>query len=244
VNMAGRKEELIRAQGELSIAWAQLRAAIGQPDFKETQLEPITPRSFPETALDDELQTAFKLRPDLASIGQAQSAEAKAASAAEDNFGPRISAYGNWEQDRPSLAGSGGNNWVAGVQVSIDLVPFGKHSQLQHELAAKDRVDAQAGAYRQQVQFQVTRAHVQRQTARLSLETARAAIDQAAESLRILKNRYQAGLVTITELLRAEDAERQAQMNYWHAVYGNTMAYAQLLFATGMLTPDAAEKLQ
>jgi outer membrane protein len=78
----------------------------------------------------------------------------------------------------------------------------------------------------------------------LSLETARIAIDQAQESLRILRNRYGAGLATMTDLLRAEDAERQSQSNYWHAVYGNAMSYAQLLFATGTLTPDAAEVLQ
>ena len=90
----------------------------------------------------------------------------------------------------------------------------------------------------------MSQAHIQRQTAELSLETARAAIDQAAESLRILTNRYGAGLATITDLLRAEDAEREAQTNYWHAVYGSTMAYAQQLFATGTLTPEAAEDLQ
>jgi hypothetical protein len=45
-------------------------------------------------------------------------------------------------------------------------------------------------------------------------------------------------------LLRAEDAERQSQSNYWHAVYGNAMAYAELLYATGTLIPDAAEELQ
>jgi outer membrane protein TolC len=69
-------------------------------------------------------------------------------------------------------------------------------------------------------------------------------MDQSAESLRILKNRYSAGLATITDLLRAEDAERQSQSNYWHAVYGNAMAYAEQLYATGTLTPDAAEELQ
>ena len=69
-------------------------------------------------------------------------------------------------------------------------------------------------------------------------------MDQAAESLRIVRNRYDAGLATITDLLRAEDAERQSQSNYWHAVYGNAMAYAQLLYAEGTLTPDAAEELQ
>ena len=60
------------------------------------------------------------------------------------------------------------------------------------------------------MRLQVSQAHIQRQTAKLSLETARAAIDQATESLRILKNRYGAGLATITDLLRAEDAERQS----------------------------------
>ncbi|MGA3130686.1 MAG: TolC family protein [Terracidiphilus sp.] len=244
VNVAARKEELIAAQGELEIAWAQLRMAMGERDLKKTQLDPITARDFPQTALDEELQTAFETRSDFAAIGEAQSAQSEAVGAARDNFGPRISAYGNWEQDRPSFAGAGGENWVAGVQINIDIAPFSKRSQLEHERAARDRVNAEVASYQQQVQFQVTRAHVQRETAQLSLETARAAIDQAAERLRILKNRYEAGLATITDLLRAEDAEREAQMNYWHAVYGNTMAYAQLLFATGTLTPDAAEKLQ
>ena len=35
-----------------------------------------------------------------------------------------------------------------------------------------------------------------------------------------------------------------SRSNYWHAVYGNALAYAELLYATGMLTPDAAEELQ
>ena len=58
-------------------------------------------------------------------------------------------------------------------------------------------------------------------------------MDQSAESLRILKNRYDAGLATITDLLRAEDAERQSQSNYWHAVYGNAMAYANCFMRPG-----------
>ena len=244
VNVAARKQELIAAQGGREMAWAQLRVAMGAPDLKATELQPIAAHAFPDAALDQEVETAMKTRFDLAAVNQAQSAQAAAASAAKLDFGPRVSAYGNWEQDRPTFAGAGGNNWVAGMQINIDIAPFGKRAQLAHEVAALDRADAQAAAYRQQVQLQVTEAHIQRQTAQLSLETAQAAVDQAAESLRILNNRYGAGLATITDLLRAEDAERESQSNYWHAVYGNAVAYAQLLFATGMLTPDAAEELQ
>jgi outer membrane protein TolC len=155
-----------------------------------------------------------------------------------------VSAYGNWEEDRGSLGSSGGNNWVAGVQISVDILPLGKRAQLAQESATKQKIDAQLSASQQHVRLEVSHAHIHRKTAELSLETAQAAMDQSAESLRILKNRYGAGLATITDLLRAEDAERQSQSMYWKAVYGNAMAYAELLYATGTLTPDAAEDLQ
>ncbi len=244
VNVAARRQELIAAQGGLEIAWTQLRVAMGAPELPMTKLEPIQPHDFPQKPLEEELAAAVKTRPDLAALAHAQSAQSAAVGAARSDFGPRVSAYGNWEQDRPSFAGSGGNNWVAGAQVTIDLLPFAKRAQLAQQSAAKMRLDAEMNSTRQQLRLQVSQAHIQRQTALLSLDTARAAMDQSAESLRILRNRYGAGLATMTDLLRAEDAERQAQTNYWQAVYGNAVAYAQLLFATGTLTPDAAEDLQ
>ncbi len=244
VNVAARKEELIAVQGDLELAWASLREAMGTPDLKATQLKPIEPHTFPQGVLDEEIATAQKTRPDLAALGQAQSAQASALGAAKSDFGPRVSAYGNWEEDRTSFAGSGGNNWGAGVQISVDILPIGKRAQLARETAAKQKIDAQVAAAQQHLRLEVSQAHIHRQTAELQLETARAAMDQSAESLRILKNRYGAGLATITDLLRAEDAQRQSQSNYWHAVYGNAIAYTELLYATGTLTPDAAEELQ
>ena len=244
VNVAARKVELIAAQGDLEMAWAQLRVAMGVPDLQSTNLQPIEPHDYPHMDLDQEVAKAAKMRPDLAALGQAQLAQVEAVGAAKSEFGPRVSAYGNWEEDRTSFAGSGGNNWVAGVQIGIDVLPFSKYAQLARESAVKRRIDAQLAANQQHVRLQVSQAHIQRQTAQLSLEAARAAMDQSAESLRILHNRYTAGLATITDLLRGEDAERQSQANYWHAVYGNASAYATQLYATGTLTPEAAEELQ
>jgi outer membrane protein len=244
VSLASRKQGMIAAQGDLDLAWADLRVAMGTQDLKAPALRPIEQKDFPNADLEQELGTATKNRHDLAALTERQSAQAAAERAARLSFGPRINAYGSWEDDRQSAGGQGGNNWVAGVQIGIDIVPFVKRAQLAKERAMKARVDAQLTAYQQQVRLQVNQAHIQRQTAQQSLDTARAAIDQAAESLRILRNRYEAGLATITDLLRAEDAEREAQTSDWHAVYGNTMAYVQQLFATGTLTPDAAEDLQ
>jgi len=244
VDAAARKQELIAAQGDLELAWAQLSEAMGTTALKASELKAIEPHAFPELPLEQEIATAAKMRPDLAALDQAQSAQASAVGAVKSDFGPRVSAYGNWEEDRGSIGGAGGNNWVAGVQISVDILPIGKRSQLARETAAKQKIDAQVTASQQHLRLEVSQAHIRQRTASLSLETARAAMDQSAESLRILKNRYTAGLATITDLLRAEDAERQSQSNYWHAVYGNAMAYTELLYAIGTLTPDAAEELQ
>jgi outer membrane protein TolC len=235
VNVAARKEELIAAEGDLEMAWAELREAMGAPELKIIELKPIEPHTFAQLALDEEIATAAKTRHDLTALSQAQSAQSVAVSAARSAFGPSVNAYGNWEEDRGSLGSSGGNNWV---------LPAAKRAQLAQQSATKQRIDAQVSASQQQVRLQVSQAHIHRQTAEQTLETARAAMDQSVESLRILRNRYNAGLATITDLLRAEDAERQSQSMYWKAVYGNAVAYAELRYATGTLTPDAAEELQ
>ena len=244
VNLAARKEEVIAARGDLDLAWVDLREAMGAPDLQPSPLNPIEPRAFPSSSLEEELALAAKTRPDLTALGEARQAQIEAVGAARSDYGPRVSAYGNWEEDRGSLTSPGGNNWVAGVQISLDILPLGKRDEMERESAAKQRIDAQLAQAHAQVRLDVSRAHIQRQTTELSLATARAAMDQSAESLRILRNRYNAGLATITDLLRAEDAGRESQSNYWHAVYGNAMAYAQLLYAEGTLTPDAAEELQ
>lgn len=244
VNLAARKEDAIAAEGDLELAWAELRAVMGAPNLTVSELKPIEPHAFPSEPLEEELATAARTRPDLAALDEAQSAQASALLAAKSNFGPRVSAYGNWEEDQPTLTGAGGNHWVAGLQVSVDILPFGKRAQLERERATKEKIDAEQAGFATEVRLEVSRARIHRQTAELSVETARAALAEAAESLRIVKNRYDAGLDAITELLRAEDAERTSQNDYWRAIYGNATAYAQLLYATGTLTPDRAEELQ
>jgi outer membrane protein TolC len=244
VSVATRRQELIAAQGDLEVAWAQLREAMGDAELQAVALQPIEAHTFPAQALDQELATAAKTRPDLAALRDAQSAQSTAVGAAKSSYGPHVSTYGNWEEDRGALTSSGGSNWVAGVQVGIDILPFGKRAELEREKSKKQRADAQLAVYQQQVRLAVSQAHIHRKTTELSMVTARAAMDQAAESLRILRNRHGAGLATITDLLRGKDAEIESQSSYWHSVYGNASAYAELLYATGTLTPDAAEELQ
>jgi hypothetical protein len=174
VNVAARKEELIAAQGELELAWAELRETMGRPELEASGLKPIEPHGFAQLPLAQELATAAKTRPDLMALGEAQSAQSAAVGAAKSELGPRVSAYGNWEQDQSTTAGAGGDNWVAGVQITVDILPVGKSALLARESAGKEKIDAQAALLREHLRLEVSQAHIHQQTAELSLETARA----------------------------------------------------------------------
>ena len=51
-------------------------------------------------------------------------------------------------------------------------------------------------------------------------------LEQAKESLRIIQNRYQAGLTTVTELLHAQTAELDATTGYLAALQDWQVAQA------------------
>jgi outer membrane protein TolC len=71
------------------------------------------------------------------------------------------------------------------------------------------------------------------------IEVATAAVAQAEESLRITKNRYEAGLATVTDLLRNETALMQAKTRRLAAVYDQRVAAASLELATGILSENS-----
>ena len=244
VNLSSRQQEAIAAAGAVQTAWAELEAAMGSTLSVRPELRPLEAKSYPAGELAQAVGAALKARPDLKALAQQAAAQEETVKAARSSFFPQVSAYGDWETDRESFAGNGGHHWVAGAQLSLDILPLGKRAGLQQEEAAQQKAAAQEHVLEQQIRLAVTRAFTDHQTAERMADVARAAMGQSTESLRILRNRYDAGLATMTDLLRGEDAQRQSQNNYWRAAYANNVAYAGLLYATGQLTPDSAETLQ
>ncbi len=115
---------------------------------------------------------------------------------------------------------------MAGAELRVDLLPLAQQSRLQQEKASLLRAQAGEESARSMIRVEVSRAYFGHQSAAKMVEVARNSMAQAAESLRILRNRYDAGLVPLTDVLRAEDADRQSQTGYWQAVYRNALSYA------------------
>lgn len=245
VNLAMRQQEMIQAQGAQETAWVELEAAMGielQPG--PDTLEQLSEHIFSSAALADEVEQAFKNRPDLKSLFLQTSAQRTAVKSVKSEFGPRVDAFGSWQTDRQSFAGAGGNDWTVGAEIRLDLLPFEKRTRLQQEKASLMRAQANQESARNAIRVEVSRAYFGLRSAGQMVEVARSTVAQAAESLRILRNRYEAGLVPLTDVLRAEDADRQSQTVYWRAVYRNALSYAALRLATGTLNAPEVVKFQ
>src|SRR6202158_2518648 len=240
--MAARQQEVIRARNTLEVSRAQLNTAMGMPldsPFQTTEL--LSDRTLPEPVLGEVEKQALANRPDLKRITSEESAQRQSVAMAKSSFGPRVNAFAGWELDNPTfVAGGGGNNWLGGVEVQLDIFQGGaKRAELSRQRALADRVGAMKQAATDAVRLEVRRAYSDVDSSGQELEVARAAIAQAQESLRINQDHYDGGLTTITDLLGAEEAARRSQTDYWEAVYRFHTSYANLELASGTLDPQS-----
>jgi outer membrane protein len=241
VRLAGRQEELIRARNNVAFAAAQLDTAMGVPPDTESQpSQALSQGALPQAVLADLEKQALASRPDLKQIEAQQMAQGKSVFMARSAFGPRLNAFGGWETDSATLSRVQGNNWVAGLELQLDLFQGGaKKAQLTREKALQERIAAARQAAGDQVRLEVRRAYYDFDSARQQVGVAQAAVGQAEESMRVNQNRYDAGITTITDLLTIEEATRRAQTDYWEAVYRLRTSYANLELATGTLSASS-----
>ncbi len=238
VRLAGRQQDLIRARNNLDMSRAQLNTAIGVPlDALYEPGSPLAERNFEVSPLVEKEQEAAATRPDLKRIEAQQSAQDLSVAIAKSSFGPRLNAFAGWQLDNPTfLAGGGGNNWLGGIELQIDLFQGGaKRAALNRERAIGEKMTALRQAASDAVRLEVRQAYYDQDASRQQIEVARNAIAQAQESLRINQDRYDGGLLTITDLLGAEEAARRSQADYWQAIYQFHISYANLELACGTL---------
>jgi outer membrane protein len=238
VRMAARQQELIRARDDLELARGQLNLAMGMPPESSFQLaEELAERALPVPALAEAEKQALTNRPELKRINAEQSAQHETVAIAKSSFGPRMNAFAGWEMDNPTfLAGGGGNNWLGGIELQIDIFQGGgKRAELSRQRALEEKVIAMKQAATDGVRLEVRRAYYDVDASRRQVEVARAAIAQAQESVRINQDRYDTGLITITDLLGAEESARRSQTDYWEALYRFHTSYANLELASGSL---------
>lgn len=241
VQLAQAKEDLIRARNSEAVGEASLNVAMGLPENAPTDIDgKLTENTFAGGALEERQKQALALRPDYRQVLIGKEKTANGIAGARAEFLPTVNAFASWEVDNQNFASRGGNNWTAGARLNFNIFDGGLRRARLAETHARDRqADAMVTQMASAVRLQVREAFLNLTAAGDRVQVSRESASQIEESLRILRDRYETGLATITDVLATETAHARAQRDYLNAVFDYRMAYAALELATGELAPDS-----
>jgi outer membrane protein TolC len=241
VQHAQRQQELIQARNGVELARARLNHELGVAlDSSYQPAEVLAEQALPVPSEEESEKLALERRPDLAGMQLQVEIQRKSVTAAKAAFGPQLNAFAGWEAANPHFTGGGGNNWTAGFELKMDLFSGGaKRARLQRERATASQAAAQRDSMLSGVRLEVRQAHLDVEAAQQQIDVARGAVTESKESLRISQNRYQGGLITLSDLLRDEEAALRAETGYWQAVYRLRISHANLELAMGTLDANS-----
>lgn len=126
------------------------------------------------------------------------------------------------------------DSWDAQVNLSWTLWDGGRRAAEQGEAAAAARaLTARIADFDRQVAFEVEARQLEAASARAAITAAQEGIAAAVEARRVVGERYRAGVVTSTDVLDAEVAVLQAELDRTRAVAAARLADARLARALG-----------
>jgi outer membrane protein len=241
VQLAQAQEDLIRARNAVQLARAALNVAMGLPEDAPTDIEGgLGEIKFEVDDLAERQQRALSTRPDYLQADLGKQRAANGVRSARAEFLPKLEMFSSWEQDNQTFLSRGGNNWTVGASLNFKIFDGGANrARLAQSHAQQRRAEALQAQMASAVRLQVREAFLNLKAASERVEVSREAAAQAEESLRIIQNRYEAGLTTITDLLRAETAHTSARKNFLNAIFDYRVGFAALELATGELGPES-----
>lgn len=240
VHLSAMREQEIRRTSEVEVARAALNEAMGLPlDTKQVLSSPLTPATPKDTGAAVE-KTALEERPEARQLRlAAQQAEAQAG-AARASYRPQVFVHGAFEADRQKFINTGGANWLISAGLRWNLFNgFADRARIEEASQTAQAAKAQLKQVSAGIHLQVRQAQSGLSAAGQRIDVARAAVDMAQESLRITKNRYDAGLTTVTDLLRTETALLETKNRLLAAIYDERLAATAVDLAAGTLSADS-----
>jgi outer membrane protein len=236
VELSSLRRQQIQAQGDIANAEAGLNTWMGQPVDLSPQIPgTLTEKTFQVENQDALIQRAIEHRPDYANSSSAiRTAEDRVREVRAD-FLPNARAFASFGVSGRNPT-SGSSDYLVGANVTFDLFNAERKARLSEAQSALSSAQAQQSGRANQIRLDVIRALQQFLIAERQLDVARSSVEQAQEALRIIQDRYDLGLTTITDLLRAQTELVRAQMGVLSSRHAYVVGYAAVLLAIGELT--------
>jgi outer membrane protein TolC len=242
VHLAAMREQQIRASNDLAVARASLNDALGVSLDRAFEL--TTPlesgAAAPEATLEEYRRLAAESRPEMRQAELAQRLAQTQQQIASSHYWPQIVFQGIFEADRQNFFNKGGASWFTAVTLRWSLWNGGEtKARVEQARFTESRAEALRKRADSAIHLEVRKAYLDLRAAAQRVEVASAAAAEAEAAHRIIQNRHQAGLTTVTELLRSEAALAAARTRRLAAIYDHRFTAAALERAAGTLAADS-----
>jgi outer membrane protein len=235
VQLAEYRQQQIQARGDINTAYAALNVALGLPiDTPQKIAGRLTDRPFDLPAQEKLMESALLHRPDYGQSLMAVESREKEVRGTAGQYLPRVDLFGSFGNSGNRLF-NGSSDYTVGVSITFNLFDRGRQARIQQARAERDAADAEREHKADLIRLDVVRAYQNYLAAKERVNVAADAIKQAVETLRIVQDRHQAGLTTITEVLRSQTALVRTKMGLLGARYDYYVGYAQTLLVCGQL---------
>jgi outer membrane protein TolC len=230
----------IEAANARGIAEADLRRLLGRsgaaPIEPAARLEP--PQAAP-TDVERLIADAVAARPERRALADRVDAARARTDAAKAGLRPQVGVNGGYDYARPNTrhfprADRWDDSWDVSVNVSWSLWDGGRTQAERAETAAQARAaEARLADFDRQVAFEVRQRQLELASSLAAITTSADGVRAAAEARRVVGERFTAGVVTNTEVLDAQTALLQAELDRTRALTSARIAEARLLRAVG-----------
>ncbi len=234
VYLAKAQESLEKAKNYYQIAKRNIELLVGISlgDFEVEDL-----RDIPPLSLEEIRNSALLKRADLKALEEEIKAQRERYKVTLSENLPQVSAFASYSlNDKDYPFGSSGSGYLFGLNLSwsfdTGLTVIKKaQADLQRVAALEERYRY----LREAIFFELDRAYGEYKNASASLKSAEERVKASEEVLRIMKLRYQNGLVRMLDLLDAQTQLDLARYERIEALKDLHLARLQLLLAGGQV---------
>lgn len=212
LHMAATRERQIRAAADEAVARARLNQLMGAQLDDVFLVDDVAASAAPPGGALAELEAgAVRVRPEVRLASLDQSLAESALQSARAAFLPKVSAMAAWE-------GNGGpwdsraSGWTVGVVARMNLFRgFADRARVIEATELHARRQIERERVETAVRVDVREAQARLDAARATVDVAEAAVAQAVESHRIVRDRYESGLADVSALLRAAEGVQTSE---------------------------------
>jgi outer membrane protein TolC len=222
-----REREIRSASGE-QVAAAQLNRLMGAPlDRKLSLSDPVlAPLTLPSVEVSE--QSALRDRAALKRASLQVSLAEAAQKAAQAAFLPQVYLQGVYDLNGGTF-GDRASSWMIAGLARVNLFAGGGDAaRLRAATEARARAVAERQSAEAGLRLEVLTARAQFEAAEAREVVGREAVLQARESQRIIRDRYEAGLAAVNDVLRASNALLDAESQRISAIVDSMVARAAL----------------